>query len=65
MEHHARTLMSDMYKRCRQYSQTDYHRWLVSLHRCGYASDANYVKKCENIIHRYQLYKYDQQVLKG
>lgn len=65
MEHHARTLMSERYKRCRQYSQTDYHRWLVSLHRCGYASDANYVKKCENIIHRYQLYKYDQQVLKG
>ena len=65
MEHHARTLMGDRYKRCRKYSQTDYHRWLVSLHRCGYASDVNYVKKCEQIIHRYHLYKYDQQVLKS
>lgn len=60
IEHHSTFLMGKRYCRCRNYSPTDYHHWLVELKRAGYATAKNYVVLCEKIIQRYQLYKYDR-----
>ena len=60
IDHHSRLLMSDRYKRCRQYAPTDYHHWLVALKQSGYATAKNYVQLCEQIIHRHKLYVYDR-----
>ncbi len=60
IEHHSRLLMSDRYRQCRQYSQTDYHNWLVSIKKAGYATSGNYVKTCEKIIKHHRLYLYDR-----
>lgn len=65
MEHHARTLMGKRYKGCRKHSAVDYHGWLVSLKKAGYATSPEYVKKCEAIITKYKLYLYDQLAQKA
>ena len=62
MEHHARLLCSDRYKQCKKYSSTDYHNWLLALKKAGYASDPNYVARCEKIIKQHKLYIYDYMV---
>lgn len=64
MEHHARLLSSDRYKSCRKYAQTDYHGWLTAIKRAGYATDPEYVKRCESYIRQYKLYLYDQIAMK-
>ena len=60
IEYHSRLLMSERYKKCRQYAPTDFHNWLSSMKAAGYATHKDYVKKCEHIILRYKLYRYDQ-----
>ena len=60
IEHHSRLLMSDRYKRCHRYSETDYHNWLLGIKAAGYATDPDYVKKLEDMIKRYKLYLYDR-----
>lgn len=63
IEHHSRVLMGDRYKRCRKYSPTDYHNWLVAIKACGYASTPDYVGEVEKIIKKYKLYLYDKLAL--
>lgn len=59
MEYHSRLLMSDRYHRCRKYGCKDFHNWLVSIKAAGYATDKDYVAKCERIILKHKLYLYD------
>ena len=63
IDHHSRLLMSDRYERCRRYSSTDYHNWLVAIKACGYATAPDYVRKLESIIKKYKLYLYDRRAL--
>ena len=41
----------------------DYKAWAKGLKRAGYATDSRYPEKLIGIIERYQLYKYDSEVL--
>lgn len=41
----------------------DYEGWAYGLRKAGYATDRAYPTKLISIIERYQLYKYDAQVL--
>lgn len=41
----------------------DYKGWAKGLKQAGYATDKAYPQKLISFIERYQLYKYDQQVL--
>lgn len=59
IEHHSQILMGDRYKRCRKFSATDYHNWLVAIKQAGYATDPAYVQKVEGIIKKHKLYLYD------
>lgn len=63
VEHHSSLLLSDRYKRCRKYSETDYHNWLLSIKAAGYATSSKYVQSCERIIRNYRLYLYDRLAL--
>lgn len=65
IEDHSRLLMTDRYKRCRQYDSQDYHNWLVEIKRAGYASAKDYVKSCEDIIRKYKLDRYDKLASKA
>lgn len=65
VDHHSRLLMSDRYRRCRQYKPTDYHGWLVALKKAGYATDGSYVQSCERIIRKYKLYLFDQLAMRA
>ena len=65
IEHHSRLLMGDRYKCCHAYDPTDYHRWLIGLKSCGYATNKDYVRKCESIIEKYRLYLYDSLATEG
>ena len=60
IDHHSRLLMTDRYKHCRSYSSTDYHHWLVALKAAGYATAKDYVQLCEQLIRKYQLFRYDR-----
>ena len=62
IDHHSRLLMSDRYKRCHSYPSTDYHHWLLALKAAGYATARDYVQLCEQIIRKYQLFRYDRLV---
>lgn len=41
----------------------DYKAWAKGLRAAGYATDRKYPQKLINLIERYELYKYDRQVL--
>lgn len=41
----------------------DYKAWAKGLKKAGYATDKKYPKKLIRIIEKYELYKYDEQVL--
>lgn len=41
----------------------DYKSWAKGLKAAGYATDPSYPKKLIGIIERYELYKYDEEVL--
>ena len=42
----------------------DYKQWAKGLKKAGYATDPKYPQKLIDLIQRYQLYKYDNIVLK-
>ena len=42
----------------------DYKQWAKGLKKAGYATDPKYPKKLIDLIERYELYKYDNIVLK-
>ncbi len=41
----------------------DYEGWAVGLKKAGYATDPRYADKLISLIERYELYKYDAEVL--
>ncbi|WP_179008817.1 glucosaminidase domain-containing protein [Winogradskyella forsetii] len=43
----------------------DYKGWAKGLRAAGYATDRQYPQKLISLIERYQLYKYDDEVLEG
>lgn len=43
--------------------QNDYKSWAKGLRSAGYATDKKYPQKLISLIERYQLYKYDEEVL--
>jgi len=43
----------------------DYKGWARGLRAAGYATDRKYPQKLINLIERYQLYLYDEEVLNG
>jgi flagellum-specific peptidoglycan hydrolase FlgJ len=45
--------------------QDDYKGWARGLKKAGYATDRNYPKKLIGLIERYELHKYDDEVLNG
>ncbi|MGX1023635.1 glucosaminidase domain-containing protein [Psychroflexus sp. MBR-150] len=47
------------------YKVTDYKDWAKGLKKAGYATDPKYPKKLIGLIERYELYKYDEEVVKG
>ena len=44
-------------------SKTDYKNWSKELRKAGYATDRKYPEKLISLIERYQLYRFDQEVL--
>ena len=44
-------------------SKDDYKGWAKGLRQAGYATDPGYPDKLIGIIERYELYKYDDEVL--
>mgnify|MGYP002859369647 FL=1 len=42
----------------------DYKKWARGLKKAGYATDPKYSQKLIDLIERYELYKYDNKVLK-
>lgn len=65
VEHHSRLLMADRYKACRKHKPTDFHGWLTALKKAGYATCKDYVEKCETIIRRFKLYRYDELAVRS
>ena len=47
------------------YSRDDYKRWAHGLKKAGYATDPKYPQKLITLIERYELDKYDDQVVQG
>lgn len=45
--------------------QNDYKAWAKGLRAAGYATDKKYPQKLISLIERFELYKYDQDVLGG
>ena len=45
-------------------NQDDYKRWAKELKAAGYATDNKYPDKLISLIERYELYKFDEDVLK-
>ena len=43
----------------------DYRAWAKGLRQAGYATDRKYPEKLINLIERYELYRFDQEVLRG
>lgn len=43
----------------------DYRGWAKGLRQAGYATDRKYPEKLINLIERYELYRFDQEVLQG
>lgn len=43
--------------------EDDYKGWAKGLRKAGYATDPRYPQKLITLIEKYQLYKYDEQVL--
>ena len=42
----------------------DYKQWARGLKKAGYATDPKYPQKLIDLVERYELYKYDSEVLK-
>lgn len=46
-----------------KYDEDDYESWAKGLRAAGYATDRKYPEKLISLIERFQLYKYDEEVL--
>ena len=46
-----------------QLDKSDYKGWAKELRKAGYATDRKYPQKLISLIERYQLYRFDQEVL--
>ena len=46
------------------FKMDDYKQWAKGLKKAGYATDPKYPQKLIDLIERYELYKYDNIVLK-
>ncbi len=57
----GRSRYQDLFK----LKKTDYKGWARGLKKAGYATDPNYPNKLIDIIHRYDLTQYDDEVLGG
>ncbi|NND62099.1 MAG: LysM peptidoglycan-binding domain-containing protein [Flavobacteriaceae bacterium] len=57
----GRSRYQDLFK----LKKTDYKGWARGLKKAGYATDPKYPNKLIDIIHRYDLTKYDEEVLGG
>jgi flagellum-specific peptidoglycan hydrolase FlgJ len=55
----SRTRYNSLFK----LTKDDYKGWAKGLRQAGYATDPNYPDKLIGIIERYELYKYDDEVL--
>ena len=51
------------YKSLFTLDKSDYKAWAKGLKKAGYATDPRYAQKLISIIERYELYKYDREVL--
>ncbi|WP_394750138.1 glucosaminidase domain-containing protein [Spongiimicrobium salis] len=47
-----------------EYRKDDYKRWAKGLRQAGYATDKRYPQKLIAFIEKYELYKYDKEVLR-
>jgi flagellum-specific peptidoglycan hydrolase FlgJ len=47
------------------YRRDDYRKWAYGLKKAGYATDKKYPQKLIGLIERFNLYEYDNQVVKG
>ena len=61
---HSDFLSKSRYSKLFNYETTDYKSWAKGLKKAGYASDPKYPNKLIEIIEKYDLYKFDQEVLK-
>ena len=46
-----------------KYKKDDYKSWAKGLRKAGYATDPKYPEKLINIVEKYELYTYDEDVL--
>lgn len=51
------------YSKLFDYNPSNYRAWARGLRSAGYATDRRYPEKLISLIERYNLYKYDQEVL--
>lgn len=61
---HSDFLSKPRYSKLYDYESTDYKSWAKGLKRAGYASDPKYPNKLIEIIEKYELHIYDQEVLR-
>lgn len=65
-EDHSTFLTSrSRYSKLFQLRQDDYKGWAKGLRAAGYATDRKYPDKLISLIERYQLYRFDEEVLGG
>ncbi|MEM8848388.1 MAG: glucosaminidase domain-containing protein, partial [Bacteroidota bacterium] len=53
------------YKFLFNYRRDDYKKWAYGLRQAGYATDRKYPQKLISLIERYDLDKYDDEVVRG
>jgi uncharacterized FlgJ-related protein len=59
-KNHSDFLMTrNHYKPLFKYSRTNYEDWAYGLRECGYSTEKTYGAKLIEIIHRFDLYKFD------
>ncbi|WCO02205.1 glucosaminidase domain-containing protein [Psychroserpens ponticola] len=62
-DHSAFLTTRGRYSKLFQLNEGDYKRWAKGLRAAGYATDRKYPEKLISLIERYQLYKFDNEVL--
>lgn len=62
---HSNFLKGDRYKALFDLKITDYQGWAKGLKKAGYATLPTYASVLIKLIENYELYKYDQMVVKG
>ena len=64
-DHSAFLTGRSRYSKLFQLREDDYKGWAKELRAAGYATDRKYPDKLISLIERYQLYKFDEEVLGG